>query len=158
LKLQDAFGYRQGKIVRVSNVASYPLALTMANRVACHRTVLVGNAAQSLHPIAGQGFNLGLRDISALIDVVTKTRSTDSSSSSFDAGSFNVTNTYAKRRKSDRSNTVTLTDTLVRTFSNHYFPTVVGRNISLLAFSAVPMAKRAFVKQTTGYADSTLGQ
>ncbi len=158
LKLQDAFGYRQGKIVRVSNVASYPLALTMADKVACHRTVLVGNAAQSLHPIAGQGFNLGLRDISALIDVVTKARSTDANSSSFDAGSFDITNTYAQRRKSDRSNTVTLTDTLVRTFSNHYFPTVVGRNISLLAFSAVPMAKRAFVKQTTGYADSTLGQ
>ena len=68
--LQEAFGYRQGKVLRVSELASYPLALTKAEQVASHRTVLVGNAAQALHPIAGQGFNLGLRDLSSLVSVL----------------------------------------------------------------------------------------
>ena len=68
--LQEAFGYRQGKVLRVSELASYPLALTKAQQVASHRTVVVGNAAQALHPIAGQGFNLGLRDLSALVSIL----------------------------------------------------------------------------------------
>lgn len=159
-KLQNAFGYRQGKILRVSNIASYPLALTTANQITSHRTVLVGNAAQALHPIAGQGFNLGLRDISTLIDVLTSARTENINASNekqdgFDAGAFNVINSYKQCRKNDRVNTITLTDTLVRTFSNSYLPTVVGRNLSLLAFAATPMAKRAFVKQTTGYVDGS---
>lgn len=69
--LQQAFGFRQGKVLRVSELASYPLALTKAQNVATHRAVVVGNAAQALHPIAGQGFNLGLRDLSALISVLS---------------------------------------------------------------------------------------
>ena len=166
--LQQAFGYRQGTIKRVSSKASYPLALTKAERVATHRTVVIGNAAQSLHPIAGQGFNLGLRDISALLFVLKNAllelsaqhaKSNDNEqrreqkkhNSAFDAGAFSVVQRYAHERKKDRANTIVLTDTLVRTFSNHYFPTVIGRNISLLALSMMPEAKKTFVKHTTGY-------
>ncbi|CAB9494935.1 2-octaprenyl-6-methoxyphenol hydroxylase [Alteromonas macleodii] len=166
--LQQAFGYRQGKILRVSNTASYPLALTKAQQVTSHRTVVVGNAAQALHPIAGQGFNLGLRDLSALVSVLKSAVSLLSMSpiskqgsnqetqakggaDHFDAGAFNIVQGYANQRKKDRDNTIALTDTLVRTFSNQYFPTVIGRNVSLLALSMMPQAKKTFVKHTTGY-------
>jgi len=168
--LQQAFGYRQGNITRVSELASYPLALTKADQVTSHRTVVVGNAAQALHPIAGQGFNLGLRDLTTLVSVLQTAASsyiTDSSHTVqasekcaqdevnlFDAGGFSITQHYANLRKTDRDNTVALTDTLVRTFSNQYFPTVIGRNLSLLALSMMPEAKKAFVKHTTGYGET----
>lgn len=172
--LQQAFGYRQGKILRVSDTASYPLALTKAQQVTSHRTVVVGNAAQALHPIAGQGFNLGLRDLSAFVSVLKKESvlksavpehsmsqalkkesnqktQPESGTDHFDAGAFNIVQRYANERKKDRDNTIALTDTLVRTFSNQYFPTVIGRNVSLLALSMMPQAKKTFVKHTTGY-------
>lgn len=192
--LQKAFGYRQGKVLRVSELASYPLALTKAQQVASHRTVVVGNAAQALHPIAGQGFNLGLRDLSALVSILKNSaekhaqqsavsnskrilaseghasssnvasnsaqgqsntvQSEAFASANFDAGAFSITQHYANSRKNDRDNTIALTDTLVRTFSNQYFPTVIGRNVSLLALSMMPQAKKAFVKHTTGYGET----
>ena len=166
--LQEAFGYRQGKVLRVSELASYPLALTKAQQVASHRTVVVGNAAQALHPIAGQGFNLGLRDLSTLVSVLQASaekhgehnsyeeKSDTIASANFDAGAFSITQHYANSRKNDRDNTIALTDTLVRTFSNQYFPTVIGRNVSLLALSMMPQAKKAFVKHTTGYGETSL--
>ena len=166
--LQEAFGYRQGKVLRVSELASYPLALTKAQQVASHRTVVVGNAAQALHPIAGQGFNLGLRDLSTLVSVLQASaekhgehnsyeeKSDTIASANFDAGAFSITQHYANSRKNDRDNTIALTDTLVRTFSNQYFPTVIGRNVSLLALSMMPQAKKAFVKHTTGYGETPL--
>ena len=166
--LQEAFGYRQGKVLRVSELASYPLALTKAQQVASHRTVVVGNAAQALHPIAGQGFNLGLRDLTALVSVLQASaekhgehnsyeeKSDTIASANFDAGAFSITQHYANSRKNDRDNTIALTDTLVRTFSNQYFPTVIGRNVSLLALSMMPQAKKAFVKHTTGYGETPL--
>ena len=190
--LQEAFGYRQGKVLRVSELASYPLALTKAQQVASHRTVVVGNAAQALHPIAGQGFNLGLRDLTALVSVLQASaekyaeqsevgnsenvlpnegltsssnyaqgdsnneQSDTIASANFDAGAFSITQSYAKSRQKDRDNTIALTDTLVRTFSNQYFPTVIGRNVSLLALSMMPQAKKAFVKHTTGYGETPL--
>ncbi|WP_334020137.1 FAD-dependent monooxygenase [Alteromonas sp. S015] len=192
--LQGAFGYRQGKVVRVSELASYPLALTKAQQVASHRTVVVGNAAQALHPIAGQGFNLGLRDLNALVSVLEASaekhaeraemsnlestlpnevstspsnvttnsaqnkpytlQSEKVATSNFDSGAFSITQHYANSRKHDRDNTIALTDTLVRTFSNQYFPTVIGRNVSLLALSIMPQAKKTFVKHTTGYGET----
>ena len=166
--LQEAFGYRQGKVLRVSELASYPLALTKAQQVASHRTVVVGNAAQALHPIAGQGFNLGLRDLSTLVSVLQASaekhgehnsceeKNDTIASANFDAGAFSITQHYANSRKNDRDNTIALTDTLVRTFSNQYFPTVIGRNVSLLALSMMPQAKKAFVKHTTGYGETPL--
>lgn len=173
--LQGAFGYRQGRILRVSELASYPLALAKAEPIMSHRTLVVGNAAQALHPIAGQGFNLGLRDLSTLIAILDTSQRAhkklqtvqegeeNSASKSaqacvsdrFDAGAFDILTRYANERIRDRDNTITLTDTLVRTFSNQYFPTVIGRNVSLLALSMLPQAKKAFVKRTTGYGETS---
>lgn len=62
-ELQKAFGWRLGRITHAGKRVAYPLALTTASQTVSHRVALVGNAAQTLHPIAGQGFNLGLRDV-----------------------------------------------------------------------------------------------
>lgn len=152
--LQQAFGYRQGTVLRVSERASYPLALTTANAVVAHRAVVVGNAAQALHPIAGQGFNLGLRDICALINVVRQAKN-NATNDDFDPGAFAITHEYATQRQRDRDKTVFLTDCLVRAFSNNVLPFVLGRNLGLLAFGLIPGVKNAFVKQTTGYGEGT---
>ena len=145
-QLQQAFGYRQGKILTMSDVASYPLSLSYTDTLFSHRTVVVGNAAQALHPIAGQGFNLGLRDIITLIDCVKHKD---------DPGDFSVLNHYAQKRSIDRQSTITLTDTLVRTFSNRYCPLTITRNMALTGLNLLPSVQRAFVRQTTGYAAST---
>jgi len=144
--LQQAFGYRAGQILRVSDRVSYPLALRYAESITSHRVVLVGNAAQSLHPIAGQGFNLGLRDITGLVNTLA---------SASDPGEYAVLQAYSQTRQKDRSATISLTDTLVRVFSNDYLPMVLGRNAALLGLSAIKSAKSAFVRQTTGFGTHT---
>ncbi|MBX4388853.1 FAD-dependent monooxygenase, partial [Mycobacterium tuberculosis] len=69
-ELQQAFGWRLGRITHAGKRSVYPLALTTASRAVSHRLALVGNAAQTLHPIAGQGFNLGLRDVMSLAELL----------------------------------------------------------------------------------------
>jgi 2-octaprenyl-6-methoxyphenol hydroxylase len=85
-ELQDRFGWRAGRFVRAGRRASYPLKLTRAAATVAPRVALIGNAAQALHPVAGQGFNLGLRDAAMLAEVVASAESsasrTGSSSSS----------------------------------------------------------------------------
>jgi 2-octaprenyl-6-methoxyphenol hydroxylase len=71
-ELQERFGWRAGRFVRAGARASYPLKLTRAATTVAARTVLIGNAAQALHPVAGQGFNLGLRDAAMLAEVVVR--------------------------------------------------------------------------------------
>jgi 2-octaprenyl-6-methoxyphenol hydroxylase len=117
--------------------------LRTCDTVTSHRVVVVGNAAQALHPIAGQGFNLGMRDIASLVEVLK---------GESDPGAFSCTQRYENVRKHDRVATIGLTDRLVHTFSNQHFPLVVGRNLSLLALNAFSQAKQAFVRQATGFA------
>jgi 2-octaprenyl-6-methoxyphenol hydroxylase len=71
-ELQQAFGWRLGRIVHAGKRSVYPLSLTTASRTVAHRLALVGNAAQTLHPIAGQGFNLGLRDVMSLAEMLAQ--------------------------------------------------------------------------------------
>lgn len=140
--LQAALGYRQGQIVRTTPRVSYPLGLTYTTAVAGQRSIIVGNAAQTLHPIAGQGFNLGMRDCLTLINTVADHD---------DPGASAVTQAYSQARHTDRNLTMGLTDTLVHTFSNQHLPLVVARNAGLMALSALPSVKRHFVRQTTGF-------
>ncbi|GEA10642.1 2-octaprenyl-6-methoxyphenyl hydroxylase [Alteromonas sp. KUL49] len=147
--VQRAFGYRAGRILRVSERVSYPLALRYAENITSHRIALVGNAAQSLHPIAGQGFNLGLRDITGLVDTLALAT---------DPGEYAALEAYSQARQKDRNATINLTDTLVRVFSNDYLPMVVGRNLALLGLGAVKSAKSAFVRQTTGFGTHTFNK
>lgn len=145
-RLQREIGYRHGRITSVSERYSYPLSLQQTERCTGHRTVVVGNSAQALHPIAGQGFNLGLRDVLDLVEIV---------SGAADAGSFDTLNAYRKQRSKDKSQTIGLTDTLVTVFSNQLIPLVAARNLGLLAMEFCPPLSQTFVRQTMGFGPAT---
>lgn len=144
-ELQQTIGFRHGVITHVGKRTAYPLALHRTARCFQHRAVVVGNAAQALHPIAGQGFNLGLRDAMDLVDLFAE-------DARIDPGEFELLYRYGQKRNQDKAITIGLTDTLVRVFSNERWPLVVGRNIGLLAMSKLKTVQRLFVKQTMGYA------
>ena len=97
---QRAFGYRAGAITATSERVFYPLQLRRAHRSIHHRCVILGNASHALHPIAGQGFNLGLRDVETLVEVLSGVD---------DAGAFAALNDYHQRREQDYNAIINLT-------------------------------------------------
>nr|WP_237158147.1 2-octaprenyl-6-methoxyphenyl hydroxylase [Shewanella psychrophila] len=151
-ELQKAFGFRAGRFTHVGERFSYPLLLSHMPRPIYHRTVFIGNAAQTLHPIAGQGFNLGLRDLVSLLDVIKQTLLTEGSSKEVaDLGSANVTHNYLKSREKDRNTTMTNIEFLVRGFSNDYWPLVAGRSLGLRLLSWVPPLKAPVARTAMGW-------
>ncbi|MEG3765604.1 2-octaprenyl-6-methoxyphenyl hydroxylase [Alteromonas sp. 14N.309.X.WAT.G.H12] len=144
--LQQAFGWRQGAITQIGKRFSYPLSLQQTKGVYTHRAVVCGNAAQMLHPIAGQGFNLGLRDAVSLVESL---KDVD------DPGAFSVLSTYQQARRRDKQTTITLTDGLVHLFSNDSPGLVALRNVGLMAMDNCPYLKQHFVRQATGFAQSS---
>ncbi|MCF1426796.1 MAG: 2-octaprenyl-6-methoxyphenyl hydroxylase [Shewanella sp.] len=132
-QLQQAFGYRAGRFGQTGTRHSYPLTLGVMPRPAFHRCVFIGNAAQTLHPIAGQGFNLGLRDVVDLLGCI-QTQLTMGE----DLGSAALVHRYLRAREEDRRTTVRNIEFLVRGFSNDYLPFVLGRNLGLRLLSWIP--------------------
>ena len=110
--LQARFGFRLGRIGRVGQRGSYPLALTCAQQLKTTRAAIVGNAAHGLHPVAGQGYNLGLRDAATLAELLAD----DLRSGEPDPGSDALLAEYAAWREQDQRNVVAFTDGLVRGF------------------------------------------
>ncbi len=141
-QLQQAFGYRKGRILTVGKRDAFALSLRVSDRLTHHRSAVVGNAAQTLHPIAGQGFNLGVRDAVTLVDTLKTVT---------DPGEFTALRRYQQARKSDRSTTIGLTDSLVTLFSNQLPPLQVARNIGLLGMNNSYRLQFQFVRQTTGF-------
>jgi 2-octaprenyl-6-methoxyphenol hydroxylase len=126
--LQERFGPR----VTLSSVGPrlvYPLGLRVRRNPVGERAVWIGNAAQTLHPVAGQGFNLALRDIMELADTLTD---------AVDPGDAALLARYAARRRLDRTGTVGFTDSLVRLFSNAIPPLLHARGVGLLALDLLP--------------------
>ncbi|MFQ6370873.1 2-octaprenyl-6-methoxyphenyl hydroxylase [Shewanella sp. YIC-542] len=144
--LQQAFGYRAGQFTAVGQRHSYPLTLSYMARPAYHRTIYVGNAAQTLHPIAGQGFNLGLRDVSGLLQVLTSVLQQGG-----DVGSAQVIHDYLQCRHGDRHDTISSIECLVRGFSNQYWPLVAGRNLGLRLLSWLPPLKVPVARRAMGW-------
>lgn len=145
-KLQQAFGWRLGKILLAGKRNSYPLVLRKAVNPISHRMVLVGNAAQTLHPIAGQGFNLGIRDVMQLAETVVSAHK-----SNCDIGEYSLLNQYQQIRAADREKTITMTDGLVRVFANRCLPLIVGRNLGLMAMEMLPPVRDILARQTLGW-------
>ncbi|WP_436859243.1 2-octaprenyl-6-methoxyphenyl hydroxylase [Citrobacter tructae] len=145
-ELQSAFGWRLGRITQAGKRSVYPLSLTTAAKAFTHRTVLVGNAAQTLHPIAGQGFNLGLRDVMSLAETVVQAHQAGE-----DLGDYSILSAYQARRQPDRDATVGITDSLVHLFANRWAPLVIGRNVGLMAMELTPPARDALAKRTLGW-------
>lgn len=144
--LQRAFGWRLGAITHVGERHAYPLRLMTATRHISHRIALVGNAAQTLHPIAGQGFNLGLRDVMSLAETLV-----EAAAQQQDVGGYAVLSRYEQRREPDQQATVALTDSLVRLFANSYTALEVGRNLGLMTMNTLPLLRDAFARRTLGW-------
>lgn len=138
---QAAFGYRAGAFVGVQNRAAFPLQLQLAVQSTSHRAVLIGNASHALHPIAGQGFNLGVRDVLALLQVLSEAE---------DPGAYPVLRKYWQAREQDYKHTIGLTEWLVHGFSNKHAALVPSRNLALLALDNIGPLKRKFAKQAMG--------
>jgi len=148
--LQEAFGLRLGKFSRVGKRAAYPLTMSKANGLTGRRSVLVGNAAHGLHPVAAQGFNLGVRDIAALCDCVAEAR--PGCGGRPDPGAVQVLESYAEWRKADQSKLVRFTDGIVRLFGSQRPPVRILRNIGMLGFDLVPGIRKLFARHTMGLA------
>jgi 2-octaprenyl-6-methoxyphenol hydroxylase len=146
-ELQTRFGWRAGKLRRIGRRASYPLKLTRAATTVARRTVLIGNAAQALHPIAGQGFNLGLRDAALLAEVIA--------GATGDPGSAELLRKFSADRAADRGGVVRFTDGLVRLFGSRMPGVGLIRNLGLLAFDLSPPAKRALARVSLGFGGPT---
>lgn len=147
-ELQRAFGWRLGRFTQVGQRHSYPLQLQVASQHVSHRLALVGNAAQTLHPIAGQGFNLGLRDVMSLAETAAEAWRTGQ-----DVGGYATLQRYQQRRQPDAQATIGLTDALVRLFANRYTPLVVGRNLGLMAMDSLPLMRNLLAGRTLGWVE-----
>lgn len=149
-ELQSAFGNRLGAFRRVGTRSAYPLALSKAVRVTARRSVVVGNAAHGLHPVAAQGFNLGLRDVATLADCIADVLEEGSSCRSI--GEPALLERYADWRRDDQRKLVGFTDGLVRLFTTGRRPLRTARDLGMLAFDLVPGVRREFARQTMGLA------
>ncbi|MCB1773132.1 MAG: FAD-dependent monooxygenase, partial [Gammaproteobacteria bacterium] len=142
---QQRFGYRLGNFLRTGRRAAYPLQLLRARESVRGRVAVIGNAAHTLHPIAGQGFNLGIRDVAALAEVVA-------SAQDGDIGAGQVLQEYEQWRLGEQRNVALATDGLARLFSNPLGPLRIGRNLGLLAMECLPGARHALARAAMGLA------
>lgn len=143
--LRPAFGDFLGQITLSGKRFSYPLGLTLADQIVADRVALIGDAAHGVHPIAGQGLNAGLRDIAALVDVLTQARMRGE-----DIGSKAVLDRYAQWRRFDTTTLAIATDTFNRLFSNDNPVVRTLRDIGMGMVNAAPGLRRTFIREAAG--------
>lgn len=148
-RLRSAFGDRLGRFRRVGTRKTYPLKGSQANQVTGPRIVLLGNAAQTLHPVAAQGFNLGLRDVAVLAETLSEAVSRGA-----DPGSADVLAIHRKGRLPDRRRTTGFTDSLVRLFEGDWPLVAHARGLGLMALDLAPPLKRALTRRALGFGGS----
>jgi len=140
-QLQQVAGYRAGVFTKAGQRATYPLVLRRASEAARHRTVLLGNSLHNLHPIAGQGFNLALRDIYSLLLLLQ---------AQLPLGDYAFTRAYQQLRQNDMQQLIQYTDSLVRLFSNSSRLLALGRNLGLTALNHCADAKSMLAQFAMG--------
>jgi 2-octaprenyl-6-methoxyphenol hydroxylase len=143
--LRPRFGDFLGEIALAGRRYSYPLSLSLANRFVAERLALVGDAAHGVHPIAGQGLNLGLRDVGALAEVLA-----DAKRRGEDIGALSVLERYQTWRRFDTAALAVATDGVNRLFSNDNPLLRTARDLGMGAISAMPRLRRAFMRQAAG--------
>jgi len=147
-ELLESFGWRVGRWTRVGRRHQYPLALSRAAQTVAGRVVLIGNAAQALHPVAGQGFNLGLRDAATLAEMLAEMQAGGSTDPDF----TELLARFSAWRSEDRQGVTRFTDGLVKLFGSDMPGLGLVRNFGLLLFDLSPAAKRALSRVSWGFA------
>lgn len=148
--LQQAFGYRLGRLRRSGLRVSYPLRRVLAQELIAPRQVLIGNAAQALHPVGAQGFNLGLRDAAALAQTIIEAHRLGE-----DPGSMTRLGAYAQCRQPDRSATVRLSHTLAQMTAINSAPAGWLRSLALLAADRIEPLREHLLLGGMGYRGAT---
>ncbi len=141
-ELQEAFGYRLGALQQVGARHLYPLTLIEAEEQVRSGLVVLGNAAHNLHPIAGQGYNLSVRDVEALSVALLRSDAA--------LGDLAMLQEYARRQRFDQRVTVGFSDQVTRLFGDSGRLVAAGRNLGLLGLDLMPAAKRWFARQAMG--------
>ena len=144
--LHERFGWRLGRLQRPGRRVSYPLRRVAALRLTAPRAVLLGNAAQTIHPIGAQGFNLGLRDALTLAELLA-----EAARSAQDPGAADLLEAYARRREEDRSGTMAMSDGLARWTADDAPPLKLLRSFGLLLLDRVTPLKSALVRRGMGF-------
>lgn len=146
-QLQQRFASRVKGFVKVGQRHVYPLSWMQSREHYRPRLAIIGNAAHTMHPVAGQGFNLGLRDVAAIAEVIV-----DAIKQGEDIGDTVVLKRYAKWRNQDQLQTAISTDSIVRIFSNSFSPLALARNIGLTLLDITPALKHKLAKHAMGFA------
>ncbi len=144
-QVAQRFGDYLGVLEVVGSRWSYPLALTTATRYTAPRMALIGDAAHAIHPIAGQGYNLGMRDVAQLAEQVT-----EAASLGLDIGGAMLLEHYEAARMADSALMIAATDGLNRLFSNDFTPLRLARTLGLAAVQHIPPLKRRFMRHAMG--------
>lgn len=143
--LQQCFGYKLGELSLIAPRRAFPLSLIRAEKMVANRAVIIGNAVHQLHPVAGQGFNLGLRDVVLLAEMLIRRHE-----QTRDIGSADFLKEYALSRKKDHDRTIGFTDVVVKIFSNEWLALAVARNVGLTLLDHIPVAKTLLTRHAMG--------
>lgn len=146
-RLQERFGDRAGVLSRPATRRAYPLRLLQVPDPVRPKVAVIGNAAHTVHPVAGQGFNLGLRDVAVLADVIA-----DAVAQGREIGELSVLQHYQNWRRADTRAVTIFTDGLIHLFSNDFAPVVLLRGGVMWMVDSVPFLKRRLVRRTMGLA------
>ena len=144
--LQQRFGYRLGVLRQPGKRYAYSLKLMYASEQYAQRAVVIGNAAHAIHPVSAQGFNLGLRDVAVLAELIVAAKTAGE-----DIGARELLAHYQAWRRPDQERMIQYTDTLVRVFAQPWLPVRLLRGLGLLAFDLSQPLKRALSRRTMGF-------
>lgn len=144
-QLQQCFGWRLGELKLSAPRRAFPLSLIRVENMIAQRVVIIGNAAHQLHPVAGQGFNLGLRDVVVLAEMLRTQHQNG------DIGASDFLQRFSQTRQNDQNRTVHFTDTVVRIFSNEWLALAAVRNMGLALLDVLPFAKTVLARHAMGY-------
>lgn len=143
--IQDRFGGRAGRFVRVGKRSAYPIVRVLADRLSAPRALVMGNAAQTIHPVGAQGFNLGLRDALSYAELLAD------AGSGADPGAPGLLADYVEARREDRASTLAFSDGLARLTANPTLPMHALRSLAMLALEHLPGLKAPLVGGAMGY-------
>jgi 2-octaprenyl-6-methoxyphenol hydroxylase len=140
----ERFGNELGAFLRMGKRSAYPLRLVRAGKDIAERTVILGNAAHAIHPVGAQGFNLGLRDVAVLAEILAGVDSTD-------PGNAALLRAYSDWRKPDQDSTISWSDGMTRLFANQAPAAAVLRSAGLIAHALIPPLRRKLASGAMGY-------